>query len=42
MNYKRIFHYDYAQADETTVQVLDEVGRDNTQKSYMWSYRGGP
>ena len=42
MNYKRIFHYDYAQADETTVQVLDEVGRDNTQKSYMWCYRGGP
>jgi hypothetical protein len=33
--------YDYAQADETTVQVLDEVGRDNRTKSYMWCYRGG-
>ena len=31
----------YTQADETTVQVLDEVGRDNTTKSYMWCYRGG-
>jgi hypothetical protein len=31
----------YIQADETTVQVLDEVGRDNTVKSYMWCYRGG-
>jgi len=26
-------------ADETTVQVLDEPGRDATQKSYMWVYR---
>jgi transposase len=31
----------YAQADETTVQVLNEVGRDNRTKSYMWCYRGG-
>jgi len=38
---KIIVHYDYAQADETTVQVLDEVGRSNTTKSYMWCYRGG-
>jgi transposase len=38
---KIIINYDYAQADETTVQVLDEVGRDNTTKSYMWCYRGG-
>jgi transposase len=38
---KLIMHYDYAQADETTVQVLDEVGRSNTTKSYMWCYRGG-
>lgn len=28
-------------ADETTVQVLDEPGRDPTQKSYMWVFRGG-
>ncbi|MEO8402928.1 MAG: IS66 family transposase [Gammaproteobacteria bacterium] len=38
---KLIIHYDYAQADETTVQVLDEIGRDNSTKSYMWCYRGG-
>jgi transposase len=31
----------YVQADETTVQVLNEVGRDNRTKSYMWAYRGG-
>jgi transposase len=31
----------YVQADETTVQVLNEVGRGNTTKSYMWCYRGG-
>ncbi len=31
----------YAQADETTVQVLNEVGRNNRTKSYMWVYRGG-
>ncbi|MGH2639473.1 MAG: IS66 family transposase [Rhabdochlamydiaceae bacterium] len=35
-----ISHY-YAQVDETTVQVLDEVGRSNQTKSYMWAYRGG-
>jgi transposase len=38
---KQIITYDYVQADETTVQVLDEVGRDNKTKSYMWCYRGG-
>ena len=38
---KKIVAYDYAQVDETTVQVLDEVGRSNTTKSYMWCYRGG-
>ena len=38
---QNILAYDYAQADETTVQVLDEVGRDNQTKSYMWCYRGG-
>lgn len=30
------------QMDETTVQVLNEPGRDNGQKSYMWLARGGP
>ena len=28
-------------ADETTVQVLKEVGRSPTTKSYMWVFRGG-
>jgi len=28
--------------DETPVQVLNEPGRANTQKSYMWVLRGGP
>ncbi len=28
-------------ADETTVQVLNEPGRLATQKSYMWVFRGG-
>lgn len=29
------------QIDETPVQVLNEPGRSNTSKSYMWVYRGG-
>jgi transposase len=28
--------------DETPVQVLQEPGRANTSKSYMWVFRGGP
>jgi transposase len=38
---EHIVAYDYAQADETTVQVLDEIGRSNKTKSYIWCYRGG-
>ena len=30
------------QMDETTVQVMGEEGRNDTQKSYMWLARGGP
>lgn len=30
------------QIDETRLQVLNEPGRENTQHSYMWVYRGGP
>jgi transposase len=30
------------QMDETTVQVMGEDGRPDTQKSYMWLARGGP
>lgn len=38
---KKIVAYDLAQADETTVQVMNEKDRENTSKSYMWCYRGG-
>ena len=30
------------QMDETTLQVIGEEGRSDTQKSYMWVARGGP
>lgn len=32
---------DYIQADETGVQVMNELGRKNTSKSYMWVYKTG-
>ena len=38
---QNIIVYDYVQVDETTVQVLNEMGRDNQTKSYRWVYRGG-
>ena len=38
---KEIIEHDYIQADETTLQVLNEAGRPNTAKSYMWIYKGG-
>jgi transposase len=41
LNHKKMISENYVQADETTVQVLNEVGRDNKTKSYMWCYRGG-
>jgi len=31
----------YLHADETTVQVMNEKGRSNTTKSYMWVYSSG-
>jgi transposase len=31
----------YVQSDETPVQVLEEIGREAKQKSYMWVFRGG-
>ncbi len=30
---------DYLQVDETTLQVMNESGKKNTSKSYMWLYR---
>lgn len=38
---KNIVANDYVQVDETIVQVLNEIGRDNQTKSYMWVYRAG-
>jgi len=39
---KRLFYTgELIQVDETRLQVLNEPGRDNTQQSYMWVYRGG-
>jgi len=38
---KEIIRHDYIQADETTLQVLNEAGRADTTKSHMWVYRGG-
>jgi transposase len=34
--------WDVLQMDETTMQVMGEEGREDTQKSYMWVARGGP
>lgn len=39
---KLIVNSSYIQADETTIQVLNEAGRNNTSKSYMWLFKGGP
>jgi len=36
-----IFSYPLVGLDETTVQVMNEPGRSNTTKSYMWVFRGG-
>ena len=32
----------YMQVDETTTQVMKELGRENTSTSYMWVFKGGP
>ena len=31
----------YIQADETTVQVIDDNGKDSKSKKYMWLYKSG-
>lgn len=36
---KELLSTDYLQADETPVQVMNEPGRKNTTKSYIWVYR---
>ena len=39
---ERLLGCRYLNADETTVQVLREPGREARQKSYMWLFRTGP
>jgi transposase len=36
---KELFSSTYLQVDETTVQVMNEEGRKNTSKSYIWVYK---
>jgi transposase len=38
----RLLEYDIIQMDETTVQVLNEAGKQAQSKSYIWLQRGGP
>ncbi len=40
--YKGLHSGPLINVDETPVQVLNEPGRPNTTKSYMWVFRGGP
>lgn len=35
---EELFHQNYLHIDETPVQVLNEAGRANTTKSFMWVY----
>jgi transposase len=37
----KIIQHDHVQADETSLQVLNETGRTNLSKSTMWVYKGG-
>jgi len=38
----RLLEYDIVQMDETTAQVLKELGKTAQSKSYLWLQRGGP
>jgi transposase len=40
--HKNMMEDNYIQGDESTFQVLNEPGRANTAKSYLWVYKGGP
>ncbi len=40
--YKELHAGPLINVDETPIQVLKEPGRENTTKSYMWVFRGGP
>lgn len=38
---KKLIERDYIQADETTLKVIDDNGKDSKSKKYMWMYRSG-
>jgi transposase len=40
--HKNLINDNYIQGDESTLQVLNEPGRPNKTKSYLWVYKGGP
>lgn len=40
--YKKLHAGPLINVDETPIQVLKEPGRENTTRSYMWVFRGGP
>lgn len=39
---QNIKNYPAVLMDETTLQVMNEIGKENTTTSYMWVARGGP
>ncbi|MHB1948134.1 MAG: IS66 family transposase [Gammaproteobacteria bacterium] len=39
--HRNLIAENYLQADESPIQVLNEPGRNNTSKSYLWIYQGG-
>jgi transposase len=39
--HNKLIQYDYIQADESRLQVLNEAGRANVSKSTMWVYKSG-
>lgn len=39
--HRKLLQEKYLHADETTVQVMNETGRENTMNSYMWIYSTG-
>jgi len=38
---KSLLKRDYIQADETTLKVIDDNGKESKSKKYMWLYRSG-
>jgi len=42
LHYRELQSGPLVNIDETPLQVLNEPGRANTTKSYMWVFRGGP